>query len=232
MNSPHNPTGAVARPEETEAVAALCRERGLWLISDEVYADLCYERHFVSPATLPGMRERSVVVRSLSKSHAMPGWRVGWSVAPAPLSGHMVNLINHVLYGGARFIQEGAITALTEEVPERESMKQAYRARRDFVCAALDEIPGVRAIRPESGLFCLVDVGDLGLPTTDFAERLLDSEGVAVLPAGGFDPAISHCVRLSLCQPEVVLAEAVARIARFVRGLAAGADAPAAATGR
>lgn len=232
LNSPHNPTGAVALPEETEAVAALCRERGLWLVSDEVYADLCFERSFVSPATLEGMRERSIVVRSLSKSHAMPGWRVGWTVAPAALSVHMVNLINHVLYGGARFIQEGAITALTEELPECAAMKEAYRARRDYFCEAIDRIPGLNALRPESGLFCLVDVSAAGLATQDFAEALLEREGVSVLPAGGFDPAIGHCVRVSLCQPRDVLAEAVGRIERFVRGLGASVEVrPAAVTG-
>ena len=219
LNSPQNPTGAVALPEETEAVARLCREHGLWLISNEVYADLCYEREFQSPITLPGMRERTVIVRSLSKSHAMPGWRLGWTLAPARLSRHMVDLVNHVLYGGARFIQEAAITALTAEIPDCAAMKQAYRLRRDFLCDALDEIPGLRAIRPESGLFCLVDVAGLGLPTQTFAEHLLEREGVAVLPAGGFGPEIDHCVRISLCQPQERLAEAVRRMTRFVQGL-------------
>ncbi len=226
LNSPHNPTGAVASPAELEAVAALCRERGLWLISDEVYADLCYDGDFQSPACLPGMRERTVVVRSLSKSHAMSGWRVGWVVAPKALCDHMVGLIYHALYGGAAFTQRGALAALTEPIPEVAAMKQAYRERRDFLCAAIERIEGLHCIKPESGIFCLMDVGGLGLPTKLFAERLLECEGVSVLPGDAFDPAIGQMVRVSLCQPRPLLEEAVKRIKRFASAVRAEAAAP------
>lgn len=233
LNSPHNPTGAVARPEELEAVAALCRDHGLWLISDEVYADLCYDGPFHSPASLEGMRERTIVVRSLSKSHAMPGWRAGWIVAPESLCDHMIALIYHMLYGGAAFIQHAALAALTETIPEVEAMKQAYRARRDFFCEAIERIEGLSCVRPESGVFCLVDVGALGLPTKTFAERLLESEGVSVLPGDAFDPGIAHMVRVSFCQPQDLLEEALRRIERFVSALRAEQTAqPTVMTGR
>ena len=233
LNSPHNPTGAVARREELEAVAALCRARNLWLISDEVYADLCYDGDFLSPASLEGMRERTVVVRSLSKSHAMPGWRVGWVVAPEKLCDHIIDLIYHMLYGGAAFIQHAALAALSQPIPEVASMRQAYRERRDFFCDAIDRIDGLHCIKPESGVFCLLDVGSLGLPTKTFAERLLEDEGVSVLPGDAFDPGIAHMVRASICQPIELLEEAITRIERFVGNLRAeNPGRPAALTGR
>ena len=100
INSPHNPTGAVFTPEEIASIAALCRQHDLWLLSDEVYEDLAYARPHVSPWSLDGMAERAVVVSSLSKSHAIPGFRAGWIIGPKELSKHLFNLILCMLYGG------------------------------------------------------------------------------------------------------------------------------------
>ena len=145
----------------------------------------------------------------------------------------MVDLINHVLYGGAAFIQHAALAALTLEIPEVAAMKQAYRERREYLCAAIERIEGLTSIKPESGLFCLVEVGSLGLSTKAFAERLLEEEGVSVLPGDAFDPGIGRYVRVSLCQPQELLEEALRRIERFVAGLRAAAPPqPAALAGR
>ncbi|HYB54592.1 MAG TPA: pyridoxal phosphate-dependent aminotransferase, partial [Alphaproteobacteria bacterium] len=100
INSPHNPTGAVLERAEIEAIAELCRRHDLWLLSDEVYEDLAFARPHVSPWSLPGMAERTVVVSSLSKSHAIPGFRLGWVIGPEPLSRHLFNVLLSALYGG------------------------------------------------------------------------------------------------------------------------------------
>ncbi len=216
LNLPHNPSGAIADPGEIAALAALVRERGLWLLSDEVYADLCFDGRFSSPACLDGMKERTVVIRSLSKTHAMTGWRVGWAVAPESLCAHMRNLLNHVLYGSPGFIQMAAVAALTEEIAEVGEMARAYRERRDYLCDALGHVAGLDCRKPASGIFCIVGIAALGLPARAFAERLFECERVAVLPGDAFGADCTDWVRLSLCQPTDVLAEAVTRMSRFV----------------
>src|SRR5277367_6168355 len=118
INSPHNPTGAVFTAGEIEAIAALCRRHDLWLISDEVYEDLAFARPHVSPWSLPDLAARTVVISSLSKSHAMPGFRFGWIIGPTALTRHLFNLLLCMLYGGPPFIQDGALAALTHELPE------------------------------------------------------------------------------------------------------------------
>jgi arginine:pyruvate transaminase len=124
LNSPHNPTGAVFTPEEIGTVAALCRRHDLWLLSDEVYEDLAFARPHLSPRSLPGMAARTVVVSSLSKSHAIPGFRLGWIIGPAELVQHLFNLLLCMLYGGPPFIQLGALAALTTDLPEVTALRE------------------------------------------------------------------------------------------------------------
>jgi arginine:pyruvate transaminase len=216
LNSPHNPSGAVVDAGELDAITDLCVSKSLWLVSDEVYADLSYDAPFVSPSTRPGMRERTVIVRSLSKSHAMSGWRVGWGLAPRVLATLMEELLNHTQYGGPAFIQLGAVVGLTEQLPEVAEMKRIYRARRDVVCEAFGAIPGVTVVKPASGLFCIMDVSGLGLDALELAERLFEAERVSILPGNAFGTEHGDWMRLALCQPDLVIREAAARMARFV----------------
>lgn len=215
LTTPHNPTGAVLRREELEAVAAICRERDLWLLSDEVYATLVYEGEHVSPATLPGMAERTVTVSSLSKSHAMTGWRVGWAVGPPAFARHLSYLVLCMLYGSPTFVQDAAVTALRLPDDELAAMRRAYGRRRALVQRALADVPGVRPRAAEGGMFALLDVRGSGLAAVEFADRLLDATGVCVLPADAFGPSASGHLRMSLGVADAVLEEACRRIARF-----------------
>ena len=215
MNSPHNPSGAVAPRETVEAVVKLCRERGIWLISDEVYADLCFESPFHSPYELFGGLDNLLVIRSLSKSHAMSGWRVGWILGPETFCTHARNLLNSMQYGGSAFVQHAAAHALAAEGDALVAMKEAYRARRDIVVDGLRNVPGLSVLRPDSGIFCLLRVSGLGMDGGRFATDLLDTQGVSVLPGAAFGPELDDFVRVSLCQPEPVLTDAMERIRRF-----------------
>ena len=216
LNSPHNPSGAIANAETLETVARLCIDQGIWLISDEVYADLCFENAFVSPSTLAGMRDRTVIIRSLSKSHAMAGWRVGWMVAPNEICKGTRDLLNHAIYGAPGFIQLGALAAFTNDIPEVAEMKRVYRERRDLFVEALKSVNSLDCMTPASGIFCIVGIDKLGMPAREFAERLYDAERVAVLPGEAFGAEHSDWVRVSLCQPAEALQEAVVRMTRFV----------------
>jgi arginine:pyruvate transaminase len=219
INSPHNPTGVVFTAEEVSGIAELCRNRDLWLLSDEVYEDLAFARPHVSPRSLPDMAERTVVVSSLSKSHAMPGFRFGWIIGPPALSGHLFNLLLSITYGSPAFIQDGVLPALERELPDVAVLREAYRRRAVLLSQILTDAPNCRAMPPEGGMFVLLDIRGAGLASEDFARALLEQENVAILPCDGFGPSTVGHLRISLTAPEPRLAEVGRRIVRFARSL-------------
>jgi arginine:pyruvate transaminase len=220
LNSPHNPTGAVMTRTEIEAVAAIARRHDLWLVSDEVYGAMTFDRPFVSPAMLPDMAERTVVISSLSKSHAMPGFRFGWIVAPKALAEHLFGLVLCLFYGGPAFIQDGAMVGLTAELPEVAAMRAAYQRRARLVVERLAGVPGLRAMPPEGGMFVMLDTRGTGLSAEAFALELLEREGVAVLPCDGFGPSAVGHQRVSLAADDQVLLKACAGLERVARRVA------------
>jgi arginine:pyruvate transaminase len=220
INSPHNPTGAVFTAQEITAIAELCRRHDLWLLSDEVYEDLAFARPHVSPRSLPGMAERTVVVSSLSKSHAAPGFRCGWIIGPPELQGHLFNLLLCMTYGSPGFIQEGALAVLQSDPPEVAALRADYQRRAAMMCGLLSEAPNCRVTPPEGGMFVLLDVRSTGLGSPDFALGLLEREHVAVLPCDGFGPSAAGHLRIALCAPDPRLADAGQRIVRFAQRLA------------
>ncbi|BAN49766.1 pyridoxal phosphate-dependent aminotransferase [Metapseudomonas resinovorans] len=213
LNSPHNPSGASLPRGTWSALAELCIAHDLWMISDEVYSELLFEGEHISPASLPGMAERTATINSLSKSHAMTGWRVGWVVGSKELAGHLENLALCMLYGSPDFIQDAACVALEARLPELAAMREAYRQRRDLVCASLEGCPGLRALKPDGGMFVMVDIRATGLSAQDFADRLLDDHGVSVLAGEAFGPSAAGHIRLGLVLGSEPLTEACRRIA-------------------
>jgi arginine:pyruvate transaminase len=224
INSPHNPTGAVFTADEISAIAELCRKHDLWLLSDEVYEDLAFARPHVSPRSLPGMAKRTVVVSSLSKSHAAPGFRIGWVIGPPALQGHLFNLLLCMTYGSPGFLQEGALAALQHDLAEVAVLREDYRRRAAMMCGLLTDAPQCRVVPPEGGMFVLLDIRGTGLGSQDFALALLEREHVAVLPCDGFGPSAAGHLRIALSAPDPRLAEAGERIVRFAQRLAQRAD--------
>ena len=219
VNSPHNPTGAVIQRAEWEALAEICRRHDLWLISDEVYGSLTFDSPHLSPASLPGMAERTVTVDSLSKSHAMTGWRLGWAIGPQELMGHMGHLALCMLYGSPGFVQDAGIVALERDHAEVPQMVRALKKRRDDLHRALAQVPKLSVDLPEAGMFLMVDVSRTGLSASDFAFGLLDAEKVSVLPGAAFGPQVANYVRINLGAPDHDLEEAGRRIAAFAQRL-------------
>ncbi|WP_226702737.1 pyridoxal phosphate-dependent aminotransferase [Microbulbifer elongatus] len=224
INSPHNPTGAAVDEDTWRALADVCRQHDLWLITDEVYADLMFEGEHFHPAQLPGMRERTVTVSSLSKSHAMTGWRLGWVIGPREFASHAGNLTLCMLYGSPAFVQRAAVTALTAELPELETMHQAYRRRRDLMVARVAAMPGIRCHTPAGGMFMMLDIRALGVSAETFAARLLDEFGVSVLVGEAFGPSARGHVRASFCVSEEDLEKACARISACAEAFLADAQ--------
>jgi len=219
LNSPHNPTGASLPRATWEALAELCVAHDLWLLSDEVYSELLYTGEHVSPASLPGMAERTATINSLSKSHAMTGWRVGWVVGSRELAAHLENLALCMLYGLPDFIQDAAVVALEQELPELESMRETYRQRRDLVCERLGSSPGLKVVKPDGGMFVMVDIRATGLSAQAFSSRLLETEGVSALAGEAFGPSAAGHIRLGLVLDSDKLHDACGRIARCAAAL-------------
>lgn len=220
INSPNNPTGAVYPAETIQAIAEICRTRDLWLVSDEVYTDFVYDGAHCAPAALPGMAERTVTLGSLSKSHRMSGWRVGWAVAPPPLVDLLSDLLCCMLYGIAPFTQDAALRALQPSNAlnaDRAAMIEEYKARRDLVCEILAETPGILARRPAAGMFVMVDIRETGLSDTEFALRLLEEEDLAVMTGSAFGASARGHLRFGLVANQDILREACIRMDRFCR---------------
>ena len=217
LNFPHNPTGAMLAMEEARAVADLVTRHNLVLISDEVYAALAFGAPHLSPASLPGMAARSAVVSSLSKSHAMTGWRCGWSITPVSLIPALQDLARAMYFGVAQFIQDAAVVALTAGVEDLATIRTAYGRRAQLMVELLAGVPGLRSRPPEAGMYVFLDVRGTGLSGKDFAAQLLDQTGVAVTPGEGFGPSGAGHVRITLGTGEDRLAEACRRIAGFCR---------------
>ena len=224
FNTPHNPSGRVFGAVETEAVAEACVRADLWCVSDEVYGEVRFGAPFHSPSSFPGMAERTVTVGSLSKSHAMTGWRVGHMLAPRPLVPHLGRLASCANLGVSPFVQDAAVAALLDGTGAQEAVRAELMARRDLVVSALDGRAGLRAPSPESGPFVLLDVRGTGLTGAEFCWGLLD-EGVALVPGEGYG-AHGHA-RLSLSVPCGRLEEACRRILAHAGRLRAGSRAGA-----
>jgi arginine:pyruvate transaminase len=217
INSPHNPTGVVMTRAEMEGVAEICRRHDLCLLSDEVYEDIAYAAPHVSAWSLPGMQDRTVVAASLSKSHAMPGYRMGWLAAPPALIAHLHTLILAMFYGSPRFVQLGAMPALTADLPEVATLRRDYARRAAMVHEILSTAPHCRSNPPQGGMFALLDVRGTGFGSDQFARLLLEKKAIAVVPCGGFGPSGYGQIRISLTLDDARLADA----ARSIVALAA-----------
>jgi arginine:pyruvate transaminase len=214
INTPNNPTGAVYTRATLKAIADLCRARDLWLISDEVYWSLPADGGHLSPRALPGMAERTLVVNSMSKSHGMTGWRIGWLTGPAELIALLVNLNLVSTYGLNDFVSRAAIEALENDWGVAWIAALYHRRREAF----LDHVRGLNGIRvrgSEGGMYVMLDISAIEPDCEAFAWALLEAEKVAVMPGSSFGEAARGHIRISLCQPEPVLAEAAARLSRF-----------------
>jgi arginine:pyruvate transaminase len=216
--TPNNPTGMVMSREELAFIAQLAIARDFWVVADEVYATLTFEQPHISIAGLPGMAERTVTISSVSKSHAMPGWRAGWAVGPEPLFDHLIRIAQCTLYGLPGFIQAGALAALDQGRAMHEAMRDIYRKRRDLVLEHLSS-DRLRCFKPEAGMFMLVDVTQTGLSPHDFVHQLYRATGVSVLNAAAFGPSTAQFIRVGFANGDAQLTEACKRINRFVAGL-------------
>ena len=218
INTPQNPTGGVLTEEDVDFVCDLARKHDLLVVSDEIYSQLVYGFHHVSPLSRPGMRERTVLMDGLSKSYAMTGWRLGYAVAPRELAARLDTLMINSSSCAAAFTQIAAIEALGS--PESEHavrrMVKVFEHRRDLVVDGLNDIPGIRCHRPQGSFYVFPTIEGTGFDEHDLASRLLTEAGVAVLPGTAFGPAGKGYIRLAYTQSEDELKLGLGRIKEFI----------------
>jgi arginine:pyruvate transaminase len=217
INTPGNPTGAIISRETLQGLASYCFDKGIWLVCDEVYSMFTYEKPHISLRTAAKQLENVVIIDGLSKSHAMSGWRVGWVVAPVELTEHLGRFSAMSIFGCPQFIQDAAAFALNNDEYYVREMRAQYQKRRDLVCARLARMPGVKYLKPESGMFIMVDVSKICEDDKEFAQKLLDAEKLSVLPGSAFGEGTTGHVRLSLVQPENILTEGCNRLEHFLQ---------------
>lgn len=212
VNTPANPTGRAIDAAGFRALAALCEAHDLWLISDEVYGSLNYVGAHVS-ALVHGPAGRTIVLDSLSKSHAMTGFRIGWAIAPAHLMPAFEEWSAAAIFGVPPFVQDAALAALAIPEAELRPYRAGFARRARLAADRLAGLPGCTLVPPDGGMFAFLHVGGDDLA---FARALLEATGVCVLPGSAFGAAGRGHVRISLTPADARLADGLARLAAFV----------------
>lgn len=220
INTPNNPTGVVYDQATLNGIAAVCRNHDLWLISDEVYDTQVWEGAHVSPRSLPGMAERTLVVGSMSKSHAMTGSRVGWVCAPPAVIEQLINLATHTNYGVAGFVQDAAQFALNQGQSTEEDVAAPFRRRRAITLEVLQGQNVVRNVPVQGAMYAMLDIRATGLSGEDFASALLDAEHIAVMPGESFGQAAAGHIRVAMTVADDAYRAALKRLILFAHQIA------------
>lgn len=222
LNSPSNPTGAVYTRSELEALAAVVLKHNLYLLSDEIYEQLLYDgcTHHSPISFGAEMAARTVVASGFSKTYSMTGWRLGTLVAPGPIAKAIVDLQSQSTSNATTFAQYGALAAVREKEKARAAlaeMMQAFDRRRRFLHAELENIPGVRCLLAQGAFYLFPNISSFGLSSTQFCERLLETEKVAAVPGAAF--GAEGYLRLSYATSDKIIEKGVSRLARFCQTL-------------
>ncbi|NLP51028.1 aminotransferase [Bacillus sp. RO1] len=212
---PNNPTGTMLSKDELMEVSQLVEKHDLLVLSDEIYAELSFDEKFTSFATLPRMKERTILISGFSKGFAMTGWRLGFVAGPTDIIEAMLKIHQYAMMCASTMAQYGAIEALRNGRQDIEAMKKSYRRRRNYFVSSLNEI-GLDCHNPGGAFYAFPSVKHTGLSSQEFAERLLLEEKVAVVPGDVFGKSGEGYVRCSYASSLEQLQEAIKRMERFV----------------
>ncbi|MCL1903453.1 MAG: aminotransferase class I/II-fold pyridoxal phosphate-dependent enzyme [Oscillospiraceae bacterium] len=215
LSYPSNPTGAVMRKHELEAIAEILRGTDIIIISDEIYSELTYGEPHVSIAELPGMKERTIVVNGFSKAFAMTGWRLGFCAAPAPISEQILKIHQYAIMCSPTISQHAAVVALNDCVNEVAEMVSEYDMRRRLVVESLNRI-GLSCFTPEGAFYVFPSVKKSGLSSQEFCKCLINEKKVAVVPGDAFGECGDGFIRISYAYSIKHLTIAIKRIEEFI----------------
>ena len=221
VNSPNNPTGVVYSRKTLEGIAQVCRDHDMWLISDEVYDTQVWEGEHLSPRALDGMAEHTLVVGSMSKSHAMTGSRCGWIVGPVDAIEHLTNLATHTTYGVPGYIQDAALFALNQGTGFETEIAAPFQRRRLLAQDILARQNAVSLVPAQGAMYLMLDVRSTGMSGEDFAYALLEKHHIAVMPGESFGTAAAGHIRVAMTIEDTRFAQALATVCDFAESLAA-----------
>ena len=199
LTTPHNPTGAILSESDIWEIGDLARQHDLWIISDEIYEDLVFsETTFTSALAMPELADRVIVVSSISKSHAAPGFRSGWCIGPQDFTNRLLPLSETMLFGNQPFIADMTEAAVRDGSPVAAGMRRRFAARAKVLQGRLSSDPKLSVHRPEAGMFALINVAGTGMNGDQYAAHLLAHGGVAVMPGSSFGLTMNDWVRVAL----------------------------------
>lgn len=224
LNTPHNPTGAILRQKDLDAIGELATKHDLWIVSDEVYEALVFEGEtHVTALSDPNLADRVIIASSISKSHAAPGFRSGWCVGPAEFTSALLPLSETMLFGNQPFIADMTEKAIDEGSSVAAGMKQRYAARAALLARRLHEETSLTVHLPQAGMFAMVNVASIGMDGDDYAMDLLNQTGVAVMSGASFGATMTDWVRVALTVSDEQFETACDRIVNHAAGLEKGA---------
>ena len=215
MPFPNNPTGAVIEKKDLEAVAEVVKKHDLFVLSDEIYAELTYLDNHVSIASIPGMRERTIVINGFSKSHAMTGWRLGYACGPEVIIKQMLKIHQFAIMCAPTTSQYAAVEALRNGDEDVAMMREEYNGRRRYVLERFKEM-GLSCFEPFGAFYAFPCIKDLGMTSDEFATKLLQTKKVAVVPGTAFGACGEGFLRISYAYSLDDLRIALDRVAEFV----------------
>ncbi|MGV6838854.1 MAG: pyridoxal phosphate-dependent aminotransferase [Planktomarina sp.] len=215
INTPNNPTGGVYSEATIKDICRATQDFDLWLISDEVYDTQIWEGRHIPPRGQDGMAERTLVIGSMSKSHAMTGSRIGWVCGPKDIVAHIINLSTHTTYGVPGFIQDAAFYALRQGDELEQRIAAPFQRRRDIAWSLLQGQNLVKAVRPDGAMYMMLDIRATGLSGLAFAEKLLHAEKIAVMPGESFGKAAAGHIRVAMTVDDAAFEDAIKRLLRF-----------------
>ena len=215
---PNNPTGAIMTKEDLEAIAEVCIEKDIVVVSDEIYSELTYGTKHVSVASLPGMWERTILINGFSKGHAMTGWRLGYACGPKEIISQMTKIHQFAIMCAPTVSQYAAIEALRNGDEAVKAMREEYDMRRRLMVTGFNEL-GLTCREPKGAFYAFPCIRSTGLSSDEFCEKLLYSEKVAVVPGTAFGRGGEGYFRASYCYSTEHISEALRRIGHFLKNL-------------
>ncbi|MBO5307395.1 MAG: aminotransferase class I/II-fold pyridoxal phosphate-dependent enzyme [Lentisphaeria bacterium] len=214
LNFPCNPTGAVMKRQQLEKIAQIAIEHDLLVFTDEIYSELNYGEKHVSIASLPGMEERTIFLHGFSKAFAMTGWRVGYACGPVDIIDAMMKIHQYSIMCASTTAQEAATEALRNGAKYMEEMREKYRERRDIMVKGFNDL-GLKCIVPQGAFYAFPSIESTGMTSTEFAEQLLKSQRVAVVPGNAFGACGEGFIRCCYAASSEEIIEALKRIGKF-----------------
>lgn len=217
INSPNNPTGVIYGRDTLDRIARVCTDHELWLISDEVYDTQVWAGEHLSPRALPGMADRTLVIGSMSKSHAMTGSRCGWIIGPEEVIEHLITLATHTTYGVAGFVQDAAAWALQAGPALEAEIAAPFERRRALAQQILGAQNSVGLVPADGAMYLMLDIRATGMDGETFANALLDAHHIAVMPGESFGRSATGHIRVAMTIEDKAFGQALKTLCEFAQ---------------